>query len=100
MKILALERELDTSGHHDYHPHLKAEALALWELVKSNIVREAYFARESHTAVLVLECNSIVEAQDHLGHLPLVKAGFIDFDCLILDPYTGYERLFPAEETA
>jgi hypothetical protein len=94
MKILALEKE--TPGHSDdeYRPHLRSEAARVYELYQAGLVREIYFHQEQHTAVLVLECADLAEAQRMLENLPLVQAGLITFDLLPLVPYSGFARLF------
>jgi hypothetical protein len=94
MKLLALERELPGLTAADFQPHLKAEARRVWELQQSGELREIYFTAEAHSAVLVLECDSIEEAQPLLETLPLVQAGLIAFDLIPLVPYDGFARLF------
>jgi len=94
MKILALEIEAPGVESQNFHNHLHQEARRVWELYQANIIRELYFHRDAHTAVLVLECTTVEEARDHLSTLPLVKAGLIRFDLLPLIPYPGFSRLF------
>jgi hypothetical protein len=94
MKILALEVEIPGVESKDFHGHLRQEARCAWELYQADVIRELYFHRDAHTAVLVLECDSVEEAQTHLAALPLVKAGLIRFELLPLIPYPGFARLF------
>lgn len=99
MKILAIEREIadissDEARVRAYKPHLKAEAFRVWELYKSGVFREIYFDKHKHTAVIILECKDVEEAEDHLKTLPLVKEGLIDFEVIALEPYSGFSRLF------
>lgn len=94
MKILAIEQELDVTGVVDFAPHLQAEAAHVWELYKRGVVREIYFHRDEHIAVLMMECESVAEANDVLATLPLVQAGLIRFQIMPLVPYDGFERLF------
>jgi hypothetical protein len=56
--------------------------------------REAYFTADTNEPVSVLECGGADEARIHLGNLPLVKAGLIDFKIMPLTPYPGFARLF------
>ena len=97
MKFLALEHELPSAASEDFQPHLKAEASRAWELYQSGAIRELYFRPDLHTAVLVLECPSISEAQQVLGSLPLVSAGLITFEVIPLVPYSEFARLFETE---
>jgi hypothetical protein len=94
MKILALERDKAGATDADFQPHLKAEAARAWTLLQQDILRELYFHRDEHTAVLMLECANLEEAGAILGTLPLVKAGLISFDLIPLVPYSGFARLF------
>ncbi len=94
MKILALERELPGASPDDFRLNSRAEAARAWALYQQGILRELYFHAEQHTAVLVLECAGVNEAQAALDTLPLVQAGLIAFDLLPLVPYSGFERLF------
>jgi len=96
MKILALEREREGLTAQDFAPYLKAEAQRLWELVQAGIVRETYFDRDQHTAVLMLECGDADAARSALATLPLVQAGLISFDLIPLVAYSGFARLFAA----
>jgi hypothetical protein len=94
MKILALEQEIPGTKNEDFTPHLKAEAVRVWELYQAGVLRELYFRQDRSEAVLVLECASVEEAHDALNSLPLVKEGLITFDVIPLVPYPGFARLF------
>ncbi len=98
MKILALEKEVPGLTAEDFRPHLKAEAARAWELYQAGLLRELYFRQDEPSAVLVLECADVAEANQLLNSLPLVKEGLITFDIIPLGPYPGFARLF-AEET-
>lgn len=94
MKILAIEKEVPGVSPDDYKPHLRAEAQRAWELYQLGIFREMYFDKDTHCAVIVMECDSIDEAQVHLCTLPLVREGLIRFEVRGLEPYSGFSRLF------
>jgi hypothetical protein len=94
MKILAIEKDRPGASAESFKPHLQAEAARVWELVQADILREIYFSKERHSAVLILECPDAAAARTALDTLPLVKAGLIEFDILPLVPYPGYARLF------
>jgi len=94
MKILALESPVTGVKDESLKPHLEAEALRAWELYRQGIIREIYFAEGEHRAVLILECNSLEEAQAAIDTLPLVKEKLIIFKLLLLKPYSGFSRLF------
>lgn len=94
MKLLALEREVPDAAGNAFAPYLKAEAAKAWELYQVGVIREIYFRDDQHTAVLVLECADVAEANDVLKTLPLVEAGLITFDVIPLRAYPGFARLF------
>jgi muconolactone delta-isomerase len=94
MKILALEKELPGASAERFQPLLKDEARRVWELTQSGALREIYFRADRQTAVLVLECAGVEEAQGLLAGLPLVAAGLIEFELIPLAPYPGFGRLF------
>lgn len=94
MKILALEKDMPGIAPEQFRPHLKAEAARVWELYQADVLREIYFRQDRHSAVLVLECESVEDARRILVTLPLVQQGLIDFEIIPLAPYPGYERLF------
>jgi muconolactone delta-isomerase len=99
MKILALEKEIPGAAAEDFRSHLIAEAARAWELHQAGLIRELYFHRDEHSAVLVLECESVEEAEQALNSLPLVQAGLICFELIPLVPYNGFARLFAGENS-
>ena len=94
MKVLAFEHEVDGINPDAFQPLLKAEARRVWELQQAGILREIYFRQDQSTAVLVLECENVAEAQKILASMPLVLAGLITFETIPLVPYPGFARLF------
>lgn len=94
MKLLALESETSPLPVDIRKRVLRAEAEAVWGLVKSGIVREIYFDAETRDAVLVLECADRDEAVNALASLPLAAGGYSRFTVKPLVPYDGFERLF------
>ena len=94
MKILAIERELPGTTAEHFKTLVREEAFEAWRLYQSGVIRELYFRADQNTAVLVLECDDVAEAEEVLATLPLVKAGLIAFDLWPLKPYPGFARLF------
>ena len=94
MKILAIEKEIEGKTKEEFLPHLNAEALDVWRLYQSDIIREIYFDNDNRRAVLILECKDKEEALEILSGLPLVKEKLIEFEIIPLSPYPGYSRLF------
>jgi hypothetical protein len=98
LKILALEKEVESATAEHIQPLLCAEAAQVWELCQANVLREIYFRADRPQAVLVLECDNISAAEAALMTLPLVQAGLIEFEIIPLAPYPGFRRLFSERE--
>ena len=96
MKILAIEKELGKNRVDDMTRLMEKEARRAWELYQSGIFREIYFAQDRPLAIIIIEAESVDDAKKALATLPLVEAGYIDFDVVPLAPYPGFARLFKA----
>lgn len=94
MKILALEKEIKGKTAEDFNPHSEPEALHVWELYKTGIIREIYFRADETSAVIILECEDLKEAKEILSGFPFVKHKLITFEIIPLAAYPGFERLF------
>jgi hypothetical protein len=97
MKILALEHELPNINAERFQQYAKEEARKVWELTRVGTIRESYFRADRNEAVLMLECESVEEAQENLSTLPFVRNELIAFDLIPLKAYPGFERLFAKE---
>lgn len=94
MKCLAIEKENPGVKPEEFRQYLVLEARKVWDLYQEGIIRELYFRQDHSEAVLILECSSVIEANQALENLPLVKAGLISFEIIPLIPYPGFSRLF------
>jgi hypothetical protein len=94
MKIIALEHELPNATAEQFQQYAGDEARKVWDLHQAGIIRELYFRADKNEAVLVLECGSVMVAQEILATLPLVNAGLISFEVIPLKAYPGFARLF------
>jgi hypothetical protein len=95
MKYLALERELDLGQKQSTPSVRESEARRVYELYLQGILREIYFSKEGHNAILILECKDEEEARKTLETLPLVQEKIIEFQLITLLPYTGLDRIIP-----
>ncbi len=93
MKILAIEKEIPGTTSEHFAPHLKDEAVHVYDLYKNGIIREIYFQKNISSAVLIMECKDAKEAKTYLNEFPLVKNKLIDFDVIPLVPYPGFDRI-------
>ncbi|MCE1253466.1 MAG: superoxide dismutase [Anaerolineae bacterium] len=94
MRFIALEKENEGVRPEQYKPLSKPEARRVWELYQQELIREIYFRQDEHSAVIMLECDSISAAEEITASLPLVQAGLIHFELIPLAPYPGFARLF------
>ena len=94
MKILAIEHEHPGATVEAFQQHAQAEARQAWELHQAGLIRELYFRADQSTAVLVLECASVAEAENVLAKLPFVREELISFELIPLKAYPGFARLF------
>lgn len=92
MKIIALERELQSVSGDGAAALYREEARHVFSRYKEGVVREIYLT-EQHCAVIILECETVQGAKQILDGFPLVQAGVIAFDVHELRPYPGYGRL-------
>jgi len=96
MKILAIEKELQSVDWKNETNTLTEEAKSVYKLMSSDILREIYFTKNKN-AVLILECESKEIADQLLRELPLVQKQIISFELMELNPYTGLSRLMNEE---
>jgi hypothetical protein len=94
MKILALEVECEGSTPEQFSELAQKEAQVVWRLIQAEKIREIYFRRDQESAVIILETNSLKDAEEILQELPFVQAGLIRFELLPLKAYPGLMRLF------
>ncbi len=98
MKILALDKVGDQPASEDEIKELiRAEAKQIWELKRDGLIRETYFRQDRPGTVLVLECESLQEAQELINSLPLVKAGLTEFELMPLGHYAPLDLLLREE---
>ena len=97
MKILALEHELPGAATEAFERFKAEEARKAWELYQAGIFRELYFRADRNEAILVLECESVEQAQKILSTMPFVQNRLIAFEVIPLKAYPGFNRLFSEE---
>ena len=93
-RVLALDGLRPEVTADDLAPHLADEAAEAWSLWKAGIIRENYLRTDRPGAVLMLETAGAEGARAVLDRLPLVRAGLIEFECLSLSTFMGFDALF------
>lgn len=94
MKIIAISSRREGVTPEKAQEFQKQEARRVWELYTENTVREIYFRKDRPGGVLVLECDSIDQAREILGTLPMVKNGLTEFEFIPVGPYDRWSVLF------
>jgi hypothetical protein len=94
MQILAIDRFLPGTTMEKVQPHLRDEMVETWEHYKQGKIRQLYFRQDHPGVVLMMECNSVEEAQELLDELPLVKEQLIKFEFIPLGYFEPLESLF------
>jgi hypothetical protein len=94
MQILAIEKEQPDATPEQFASLSKAEAQRAWGFYQAGVFRQLYFRADEHSAVIMLECANLTEAEAILQELPLVHAGLIRFELIPLAAYPGFARLF------
>jgi hypothetical protein len=73
--------------------HADAELRALWSLYRDGVVREMY-SPAAPGAILVLEAESVREAERLVASLPLISARVMALEVTELRPFAAIEMLF------
>jgi len=83
------------NGNTDWSVHsqlLQDEAKHVLGLYQQGIIRNIWFS-EKKDALIIIEIETIENANRVVNDFPLVKANLIKFTITCLLPYTGFERL-------
>ena len=94
MKIIALSVPGPTPDPKKMNELAGEEARNAWELLKADVVREAYLRKDKPGVVVVLEASTVEAAETALSQLPFYRHGLIRFDLIPVGPFTNFERLF------
>ena len=94
MKIIAISSRREGVTPEKAHELQQQEARRVWELYTESKVREIYFRKDRPGGVLVLECDSVEQAREILGTLPMVKNGLTQFEFIPVGPYDRWSVLF------
>ena len=75
---------------------LEPEAKMALQMVADDFVREIYSRKDGQGAVLLVEADSLQEAQARLGKLPLVEANLLDLDYYPVGTYRAIAAMAEA----
>ena len=95
MKVLAIGHPRSGVRWEDIAPYVGEQARSVWERYEIDQVREFYLRADHQPgAVLVLECDDVMEAERLVAELPISEADLLDFEIIPLRPYMGFRQLF------
>ena len=90
MRVVAIAHRSEKHKPEDFAPHLEAESAYALKLFADEKVRELYSRSDGNGAVLVLEADSVEDAEEILDGLPLVKLGLLTIEVYGIKPYRGF----------
>lgn len=94
MRILCLDVPSKDATLEKYAPYMVDEAHAAWAAYKSGIVRDIYFRQDRPGVVIMMEAESVEEAQKVMAEFPLAKSGLLHFEFIPFGPFVNWELLF------
>ena len=97
MKILVLLTIVGKPDPKEIEKLQEPEAQAVWALLEKQVVEEIYLRQDHSGAVLVLRADTLDAARAAVDGLPMVEAGLLAADYVVLDPYPPLLRRLAAE---
>lgn len=94
MKILSICDVVPGTNIDLIRGELLAETRAAWSLFEAGVLREAYVTASPGRVILMLEVESIKQAEERLQDLPLVAKSMLRFELIELRPFLNWSRLF------
>jgi hypothetical protein len=94
MKIIALSVPGPTPDPKKLEERAGEEARNAWELLKTDVVREAYLRKDKPGVGVVLEASTGKAPETAPSQLPFYRHGFIRFNLAPVGPFTNFERQF------
>jgi hypothetical protein len=92
-RVLAIDRAGARFNAEELVSLVAGGAARAWSLWKAGIIREHYLRTDRPGVALVLEVPGVASAQAVLSDLPLVRSGVIEFECLSLGAFMGFDAL-------
>lgn len=94
MKFLAMDSGVNVDEQ-KIEEHIAEDVARVWELYSEGFIREIYQRGDNPFTVLILEAESLEDAQAKLATIPFTKLGITEFRTMIpLQPFTGFDVLF------
>jgi len=98
MQVLAIDKVPEGVTKEMLFPHLPSELAATLNLYLQEKIRTFYFRKDRPGVVFLLETESLNEAKEILGTLPMVKENLLDFDLIPVGPLAPLGMLLQKKE--
>ncbi len=92
-RVLALDHPRPEMTTEELARRMPEEARHAWALWKGGVIRESYLRTDRPGAALMLEVAGTAGAHAVLSDFPLVRSGLIEFECLALATFMGFDAL-------
>lgn len=94
MQFLVIAKIAKNTPPEKVLPYVKPEAEKVWEYYSNEVVRSVYYIADMSGAVLLIEAESLENAQAIVAEFPMARQNVLNFEIIPLKPYTGLEALF------
>jgi hypothetical protein len=94
MKILVTLQTTEGTKPEDLRTYLVEENKAVWELYKTDVIREMYFRGDGQGAIFVVESANEDVTKEIFLQLPMVRDGLLKAEFILLKPFTQIEFAF------
>lgn len=79
MRVIAYDKFKPGVTMETIQPLLRDEVANVWRLWKAGVVRENYARADEPGVIIVLEVQSVAEAQAYVADFPMTKAGYLEW---------------------
>lgn len=93
MKLICSLLAKSTAPPDRFMSYEKAESEQVWKLYTAGLLKEIYLRTDVIGAVIIMQCDSKVEAENAINSLPMVKAGLFDVSYMTLSEWPEMTRM-------
>jgi hypothetical protein len=94
MKILVTLQTTEGTKPEDLRTHIVEENKAVWELYKTDVIREMYFRGDGREAIFVVESVNENAEEETFSQLLMVRDELLEAEFILLKPFTQIESAF------
>lgn len=94
MKVLVTLQPIEGTKPEDLRAYVVEENKVVWELYKTDAIREMYLRGDGRGAIFVLESASEAAAKEAFSQLPMIRDRLLRAEFIPLNPFTQLEFAF------